>query len=69
MGKGVRLIDSAQETASATRESLQDHTLLAPPAVPGGCRFVASDAPDQFLRVGQRFLGDAIDRVEKVTLG
>ena len=69
MGKDVRLIDSAQETAAATREALSDQSLLAPPAMPGGCRFVASDAPDQFLRLGQRFLGDAIDRVEKVTLG
>jgi glutamate racemase len=69
MGKEVRLIDSAEETAAATRDALASHSLLVPSTVPGGCRFVASDAPEQFLRVGQRFLGDAIDRVEKVTLG
>jgi hypothetical protein len=32
-------------------------------------RFIASDAPEQFLRVGGRFLGSSIDRVETVTLG
>ena len=32
-------------------------------------RFVASDAPDHFLRLGQRFLGSAIECVETVTLG
>jgi glutamate racemase len=69
MGTGVRLIDSAEETAAATRDALSAAGLLAPAGSQGGCRFVASDAPDQFLRVGQRFLGQAIDRVEKVTLG
>ena len=32
-------------------------------------RFVSSDAPEQFLRLGQRFLGAAIERVEARTLG
>ena len=73
MGKDVRLIDSAEATAAATRDALTDAVLLAPESAlrgaAGGCRFAASDAPDQFLRVGQRFLGLAIDRVEQVTLG
>ena len=68
MGPAVTLIDSAEETASATRDALKTAGLLASDG-PGGARFVASDAPDQFLRVGQRFLGDTIDRVERVTLG
>jgi len=69
MGTGVALIDSAEETAAAAREALRASDLLAPAGGAGGCRFIASDAPDQFLRVGQLFLGDAIERVEKVTLG
>jgi hypothetical protein len=32
-------------------------------------RFIASDAPDTFLSLGQRFLGSSIDRVETLTLG
>ncbi len=69
VGADVRLIDSAEETAAATREALDAAALRAPDDAEGECRFIASDAPDQFLRAGQRFLGDAIARVEKVTLG
>jgi glutamate racemase len=67
---GVRLIDSAAETAAEARRTLIEHNLVAPQvkSTPAH-RFVASDDPDHFLRVGQRFLGSAIDRVEKVTLG
>lgn len=67
---GVRLIDSAAETAAEARRTLIEHNLVAP-RLKGTLahRFVASDDPDHFLRVGQRFLGSAIDRVEKVTLG
>jgi len=69
IGPRVKLIDSAEETAAATSLALREAGLLAPSGTAGECRFVASDAPDQFLRAGQRFLGDAIGRVEKVTLG
>ena len=69
VGDDVRLIDSAEETAAATGDALDAAGLRAPHGAAGACRFVASDATDQFLRVGQRFLGDAIARVEKVTLG
>ena len=67
---GVQLIDSAAETAAETRRTLIERDLLAPSSSTSPAhRFVASDDPDHFLRVGQRFLGAAIDRVEKVTLG
>ena len=67
---GVTLIDSAAETAAETKRTLLARNLIAPNSnsTPAH-RFVASDDPDHFLRVGQRFLGSAIDRVEKVTLG
>jgi glutamate racemase len=67
---GVKLIDSAAETAAETRRTLIQRNLVAPDSNGVAThRFVASDDPDHFLRVGQRFLGSAIDRVEKVTLG
>ena len=67
---GVKLIDSAAETAAETKRTLIERNLVAPHSdKPPAHRFVASDDPDHFLRVGQRFLGSAIDRVEKVTLG
>lgn len=69
VGRDVRLIDSAEETAAETCRVLTERNLVAPPGSVGTHRFVASDAPDHFLRQGQRFLGAAIDEVEKVTLG
>jgi hypothetical protein len=32
-------------------------------------RFIASDAPDTFLSIAERFMGSPIDRVEALTLG
>ncbi len=69
-GPEVALIDSADETAAATAEILQMHGLAAAPRVtPPRHRFIASDAPDRFLALGQRFLGTTLDHVEHVTFG
>ncbi|HUF27563.1 MAG TPA: glutamate racemase [Gemmatimonadaceae bacterium] len=69
LGAQVTLIDSAEETAKETARVLAERGLVAPePAAPRH-RFIASDAAQQFLQVGQRFLGSAIDRVETLTLG
>jgi glutamate racemase len=69
VGDAVRLIDSAEETAAETARLLDRLTLRARADAEPAYRFVASDAPEQFLRLGQRFLGDTIDRVETLTLG
>lgn len=69
IGIAVQLIDSARETAAETARVLDARGLRASLEGRGAHRFIASDAPDQFLRLGQRFLGSAIDRVEKITLG
>ncbi len=69
VGRDVRLIDSAEETAAETASILTGKGLARDDADSARYRFIASDAPDQFLRMGQRFLGAAIDRVETVTLG
>jgi glutamate racemase len=69
LGPDVRLIDSAEKTAEQIGRRLADHGLRAPAGATPRYRFIASDAPDQFLRVGQQFLGAAIDAVETVTLG
>ncbi len=69
VGREVRLIDSAHETARQAGEILREHGLEN--GTPDGARyrFIASDAPDTFLGLGERFLGSPIDRVETVTLG
>ena len=69
VGRQVRLIDSAEETAAETAEILLRHSLSNKDGTKPSHRFIASDVPDQFLRVGQRFLGQAIEHVETVTLG
>jgi glutamate racemase len=69
VGREVRLIDSAHETARQAGEILRAHGLEN--GTPDGARyrFIASDAPDTFLSLGERFLGSPIDRVETLTLG
>jgi glutamate racemase len=69
VGREVRLIDSAEETARQTAEILRSKNLQASEKGNARYRFIASDAPETFLRVGSRFLGSAIDRVETITLG
>lgn len=69
LGDTVRLIDSAAETAAETRRVLADGQLEAPPTDSPLRRFIASDDSSQFLRLGQRFLGRALDAVELHTFG
>jgi glutamate racemase len=69
MGREVRLIDSAHETARETAEVLRAQGLANEHRNGARYRFIASDAPDTFLALGQRFLGSPIDRVETRTLG
>jgi glutamate racemase len=68
VGRTVRLIDSAEETAADARRMLAANGLTAA-AGEGAYRFVASDDPQQFLTLGRRFLGSAIERVEVRTFG
>jgi glutamate racemase len=69
VGGDVRLIDSAEETAAETCRVLEELQLRAPAGSAPSHRFVASDAPEHFLRQGQRFLGASIEGVERLTLG
>ena len=68
IGRTVRLIDSAEETAADTRRMLNEHGIASTGASPT-YRFVASDDAAQFLELGQRFFGDALERVEIRTFG
>lgn len=70
VGPGIRLIDSAEETAGEVARLLAERGLRhgARDDSPR-FRFIASDVPEQFRNVGKRFLGSAIDHVETVTLG
>jgi len=71
LGPHVTLIDSAHETAAETARVLESRGLLNPASPDDRLthRSIASDAPDHFLRLAQRFLGSAIECVETLTLG
>jgi len=69
VGGGVRLIDSAEETAAETARVLDEFGLRTHAQEAPEHRFVASDDPARFLRLGQHFLGTTIECVEQVTLG
>ena len=64
VGPDVRLIDSAAETAAELGCLLREGGIEASAGATPAHRFVASDDPLQFLQLGQRFLGDAIEAVE-----
>ena len=69
IGVGVRVIDSAKETALALEETLREHQLAAPADAVASHRFVVSDDPERFQRVGAAFLGQRVAQAEVVSLG
>ena len=69
LGGDVQLIDSARETAAEIGRVLEAERLRAGGAGAPRHRFIASDAPQQFFELGQRFLGSVIHGVETLTLG
>jgi glutamate racemase len=69
VGRQVRLIDSAYETAREAGELLRANGLENTTPNQARYRFIASDAPDTFLGLAERFMGSPIDRVEALTLG
>ena len=69
LGPGIALIDSAEETARAVAAELSGSGLENDRGARADVRFVVSDAPEQFERVGAAFLGERVRDVETVVLG
>jgi glutamate racemase len=69
-GPGIRLVDSAATTAVAVDALLHQNGLAANGKSPAAPRFLATDAPERFARVGEIFLGRKIppEAVEQVDL-
>jgi glutamate racemase len=66
----IRVIDSAQATASQAAQLLAGHRgSTVDRSASGRCRFFATDSVSKFRRLGARFLGSPIDEVELVDLG
>jgi glutamate racemase len=68
MGRGVTLVDSAEETAKVAAQELEARGLLAGHRSPEHL-FVVSDDEPHFRKVGARFLGEQLRKVEVVALG
>ncbi|MDF3019565.1 MAG: glutamate racemase [Steroidobacteraceae bacterium] len=60
VGPSRQVVDSAATTARAASEVLESRQLRNSPLRTGEVRLLATDSPERFARVGQRFLGSAI---------
>lgn len=68
MGKEVKLIDSAEETALEVKRVLTQEGLLRTGKRTPFRKFFVSDVPDRFVEVGERFLKDKIAQVERIDI-
>jgi glutamate racemase len=64
MGRGVRIISSAQETSREVAESLRARGDLAPASNVPRHRFITTGDADEFARLGTRVLGSKIAKAE-----
>jgi glutamate racemase len=65
MGPDVTLVDSAEETAREVAARLEADD-GARPVGPGSTSFFVTDAPDRFVRIGQRFLGARVESAVRI---
>jgi glutamate racemase len=61
-GPELTLVDSARTTAAAVAELLTLRQLRAERSRTPAPRFLVTDAPERFARIGQIFFGEAIDQ-------
>jgi glutamate racemase len=65
LGSGVRLVDSAEETAAEVAALLKKSS-LARKTGRGLHSFFVTDAPDRFIKVGRRFLGEKVESAVRI---
>jgi glutamate racemase len=68
LGDGVKLIDSATETAREARDLLASGNLLRSGELVGTHKFYVSDIPDQFARTARHFLGREVNNVIRIDI-
>jgi glutamate racemase len=66
MGRGVVLIDSAQQVANEVRQVLSQEGLLTKKTGPAVREYYVSDEVAIFENVAKRFLGEKLKTVKKV---
>ncbi len=69
MGTGVRLIDSAVETAREIGDTLERLGIRRDRKSPAFREYYVTDSPERFLKVGEQFLGRPIEHIEKILVG
>jgi glutamate racemase len=65
MGSSVRLVDSAEETAKEVESALKKGALTKKKSKAIHSFFV-TDAPDRFIKVGRRFLGEKVESAVRI---
>jgi glutamate racemase len=65
LGSRVRLVDSAEETAKEVGAALKKSS-LAKKAGKAAHGFFVTDAPERFIKVGRRFLGDKVESAVRI---
>jgi glutamate racemase len=69
LGKGVSLIDSAVEISGEVRATLATLGLKRDDKGLLFREFYVTDSPERFLKVGENFLGQKIERIKKIEVG
>jgi glutamate racemase len=67
MGQGVRVIDSAEETAKGIAETLKETDSLKIQTTPPSRKYYVTDNPERFAAIGERVLGARLDSVTLVS--
>jgi glutamate racemase len=68
MGDGIKLVDSAAETARQVDEELRKSGNMSASGGNPLREFYVTDSPEKFRSLGERFLGRSIEGIEKVEL-
>lgn len=67
VGNKIRLVDSISPTVLRLRQTLRQKGLVRPESSSKGeLRIFVSDKPGNFVRLGEKFLGEKLNRVEVV---
>lgn len=69
MGRDLALIDSAIETVRELKETLAKTGLENLSLDNITRRFYVTDSPERFIKVGEKFLGQKIEHIEKINVG
>ena len=65
MGSAVQLVDSAEEIAREVGTALEKQSLARREGI-GNHSFFVTDAPDRFIKVGGRFLGEKVESAVRI---